>query len=35
MDPFKRAEADKLKQKLAEESKKVLEKAKGDKNIQQ
>jgi hypothetical protein len=34
MDPFKRAEADKLKMKLSEESKRVLEKAKGDKNVQ-
>jgi hypothetical protein len=31
---MKRAEADLLKKKLAEESKRVLEKAKGDKNIQ-
>lgn len=35
LDPFKRAEADQLRKKLAEESKKVLEKAKGDKNVQQ
>lgn len=33
MDPFKRAEADVLKKKLVEESKKVLEKAKGEKNV--
>lgn len=35
MDPFQRAEADKLKQKLKEDSKKVLEKARSDKNTQQ
>lgn len=35
LDPFKRAEADTLRKKLVEESKKVFEKAKSDKNVHQ